>query len=75
MSNLGDFGIFGKLAMPTFQRHRFCGDLSSSHETMVFEIRAAGVISLLAVRFPMKISGDSKIPLANQDNQVVSNIS
>jgi hypothetical protein len=45
--------------MPTFQWHKSCNVLSSGRETAVFGIRAARVISLLPVRFPIKIMGNS----------------
>ena len=74
LSDLGDFGIFGKLLMHTFKWYKVCGSLSSVHEIAVFGIRAARVISLLAVRFLVKVSCNSKMLLTNRDNQVVENL-
>jgi hypothetical protein len=54
--------IFKK--MPTFQWHKSCNVLSSGLGTAIF-IRVARVISLLAVHFSMKISGNSGMLLTN----------
>ncbi len=74
MSDLDDYSISGKLATPTFQRHRVYGGLSSYHEIAVFEIRVVRVISLWAVRFSMKIPSNLEMLLTNQDKQVVGNL-
>ena len=76
MSDLGIFHISKKLMTPTFQWHKSCNVLSSGDETSGFEIRAGGVISLLAVRFPMKILGNSRMLLMNRDNhnQLLGNL-
>ena len=74
MLDLDSFGIFGKLATPTFQWHRVCGDLSSGQEIAVFGIRAARVISLLAIYFPVKIPGNSEMLLTNPENQILGNL-
>ena len=65
MSDFGKFGISRKLTTSNLQWHRFYGDLSSGHETKVFGIRAAEVISLLAIRFPLKILNNSEMLLMN----------
>ena len=76
MSDSGIFRISRKLTTPTFQWHKSCNVLSSNDETSGFRIKVVGVISLLAVRFPMKISGNSRILLTNQDNhsQLLGNL-
>jgi hypothetical protein len=53
---------------------QICNVLSSGHETAVFGIRAARVISLLAIRFPVKIPGNSEMLLTNRDNQLLGNL-
>jgi hypothetical protein len=57
MSDSCNFGIFENIAMPTFQWHKSYNVLNFNHETTVFGIRAAGVISLLAICFSSKDSG------------------
>jgi hypothetical protein len=74
MSDFGNFGICRKLTTSNLQWHRFYGDLSSSHETAVFGIRAAEVISLLAIRFLLKILNNSEMLLMNQENQLLGNL-
>ena len=71
MSDFDRFAILIKLVTPTFQWHKSCNVLSSVHETVVFGIRVAGVISLLVVRFPMKIPCNLGMLLTNQDNQLL----
>ena len=66
-----ELAIFKK--MPTFQWHKSCNVLSSGLRTTVF-IRVARVISLLAVHFPVKISGNSGMLLTNRDNQLLGNL-
>jgi hypothetical protein len=65
MSDLGKLGISRKLAMSTFQRHKYCIILSSSYEIAGFEIRATREISLLAVRFSVLILGHSGMILTS----------
>ena len=74
MSDSGSFGISGKLTTPTFQWHKSRNVLISGHETAVFEIRATGLISLVMVRFPVKIPSNSVMLLTNRDNQLLSDL-
>jgi hypothetical protein len=74
MSKLGDLGIYGKLAMSNFQRHRFCVDLSPYNQPAVLGIKTTRMISLSADRFPTKVPGSLEMPLVNQENQVEGNL-
>jgi hypothetical protein len=74
MSDFGDLDIFEKLAKSTFQWHRACSDLSSEQKIAIFGTRAVGELSLLEDRFPMQIPVNSKMVLANRDNQAVDNL-
>ena len=68
MSDLGKIGISENLAMSTFQWHKSCIILSSGCEIVGFGIRAAIVISLLAIHFPVLILGNSGMPLTIRVN-------
>ncbi len=74
MSDFGNFGICRKLTTSNLQWHRFYGDLSSGHETTIFGIKAAEVISLLAICFPLKILNNSEMLLMNRENQILGNL-
>jgi hypothetical protein len=74
MSVLGKLGISRKLVMSTFPLHKSCVILSSEYETTGFGIRAAGEVSLLAVRFPVLILGSSGMLLMSQENLLLGKL-
>jgi hypothetical protein len=74
MSDLGKLGISGKLVMSTFPWHKSCIILSSGCETAGFGIRAAGEVSLLAVRFPVLILGNSGMLLTSRKNLLLGKL-
>jgi hypothetical protein len=74
MSDFEDLDVFEKLAMSTFHWHRACGDSNSDQKTTVFGTRAVRELSLLENCFPMQILVNSKMLLANRDNQAVDNL-
>jgi hypothetical protein len=74
MSDLGKLGISRNLAMSTFQWHKSCIVLSSGCKTAGFGIRAVGVISLLAVYFPVLILGNSGMLWTSQKNLLLGKL-
>uniref|UniRef100_A0A2N9H9F2 Uncharacterized protein n=1 Tax=Fagus sylvatica TaxID=28930 RepID=A0A2N9H9F2_FAGSY len=72
ISDLGKLGISGKLAMSTFQWHKYHIILSFDCETEGFGITAAGEISLLAVHFPVLILNNSRMLLMSQKNLLLA---
>ena len=74
MSDLGKLGIYGNLAMSTFQWHKSCIIRISGCETTGFGIRAAREVSLLAVRFPMLILGNSGMLLTSRKNLLLGKL-
>ena len=74
MSDLGKLGIFEKLVMSTFLCHKSCVILSSSCKIVGFGIRATGEISLLTVRFPVLILGNSGMLLMSKENMLLGKI-
>ena len=74
MSDLGKLDISKKLVMSTFPWHKSCIILYSSCEIAVFRIGAAGKVSLLAVRFPVLILGNSGMLLTSQKNFLLGKI-
>jgi hypothetical protein len=48
--------------------------MSSGCETASFRMRVVGVISLLAVRFPVLILGNSRVLLTSRDNQLLGKL-
>jgi hypothetical protein len=74
MSVLGKLGISGKLVMSTFLWPKSCVILSFVYETAGFGIMAAGEVSLLAVRFPVLILGNSDMLLTSRKNLLLGKI-
>ena len=74
MFNLGKLGISGKLVMSTFPWNKSCVILSSGCEIVGFRIKAAGEVSLLAVRFQVLILGNSGMLLMSRKNLLLGKI-
>jgi hypothetical protein len=43
MSDLGDFGVVGKLVLPNFQRYRPCTEANSGPQDMILRTEAVGM--------------------------------
>ena len=74
MSDLGELGIYRRISTCTFQWHKSCTILSFGCETASFGMRVVGVISLLVVRFPVLILGNSRVLLTSRDNQLLGKL-
>jgi uncharacterized membrane protein len=74
MSDLGKLGISRKLVMSIFPWHKSCVILSFGCNTVGFRIGAVGEVSLLAVRFPVLILGNSSMLLTSRENLILGKI-
>jgi hypothetical protein len=74
MLDLGKLGIYGKLVMSTYPWNKSCVILSSSYEIAGFEIGTVEEVSLLAVRFPVLILGNSSMLLMSRKNPFLDKI-
>jgi hypothetical protein len=74
MLDLGKLGIYGKLVMSTYPWNKSCVILSSSYEIAGFKIGTVGEVSLLAVRFPVLILGNSSMLLMSRKNPFLDKI-
>ncbi len=73
-SDLVKFGVYGNLALSSFQQDWFCAIWSSLQETTAPGSKALKLISLTSIvfpNFPMKIS---RMLSANWENQVVDKV-
>jgi hypothetical protein len=55
MSDFGDLGVVGKLALPNFQRYRPCTEVSLGSQDMILRTEAVGMFLMPRVHLLTEI--------------------